>query len=145
MAARASTGRLLRTTTAKDTRLPSSSAASRPSCRIPSLKFPFLWDAKGARQGIGRAAEQRAALITLGAATAEEKRVPGEANSVELLLPLAYEVARRLVLRALTRRRWAAKVVEAVIHQGIVRCRSFTLLGVAGSLLGSVPCFLEVN
>lgn len=151
MAARAaSSGRLLKATTAKDSRLPSSSpAASRPSCRIPSLKFPFLWDTK-ARRGIGRAAEQRAALITLGAATAstteEKQRLPGEASSVDLLLPLAYEVTRRLVLRqfgatwlALTR----AKVVEAVIHQGIVRCQSFTLIGVAGSLLGSVPCFLE--
>ena len=155
MAARAAgTGRLLRAATAKDSRLPSSSpAASRPSCRIPSLKFPFLWGTKAARRGIGRAAEQRAALITLGATTAstteEKQRLPGEAGSVDLLLPLAYEVTRRLVLRqfgatwlALTQRRWA-KVVEAVVHQGIVRCQSFTLIGVAGSLLGSVPCFLE--
>jgi hypothetical protein len=79
---------------------------------------------------MNRAAEQRAALITLGAVTAttvEEKRsglrLPGQANSVELLLPLAYEVARRLVLRkfgatwlALPRRCWAT-VIEAVIHQ----------------------------
>ncbi|XP_051178466.1 uncharacterized protein [Lolium perenne] len=164
MAAGASSGRLLRATTAKalhpDSRLPSSSSAAsghatgRP-CRIPSLKFPSLWETTASHK-MNRAAEQRAALITLGAATAstvEEKRrglrLPGEANSVELLLPLAYEVARRLVLRkfgatwlALPRRCWA-KVIEAVIHQGVVTCQSFTLIGVAGSLLGSVPCFLE--
>ncbi|KAM0831237.1 hypothetical protein ACQ4PT_019960 [Festuca glaucescens] len=161
MAAGASSGRLLRATTAQafhpDSRIPSSSsataghAASRP-CRIPSLKFPSLWETTG-RHKTSRAAEQRAALITLGAATASEKRsglrLPGEANSVELLLPLAYEVARRLVLRkfgatwlALPRRCWAT-VIEAVIHQGVVWCQSFTLIGVAGSLVGSVPCFLE--
>ncbi|KAE8800056.1 hypothetical protein D1007_24534 [Hordeum vulgare] len=161
MAARAAgTGGLLGATTAKDSRLPSSSLAaasgSRPSCRIPSLKFPFLWDTKAKHGKISRAAEQRAALITLGAATASTEKeklrglgLPGEADSVELLLPLAYEVTRRLLLRqlgetwlALTRPCWA-KVVEAVVHRGIVRCQSFTLIGVAGSLLGSVPCFLE--
>uniref|UniRef100_A0ACD5WAY0 Uncharacterized protein n=1 Tax=Avena sativa TaxID=4498 RepID=A0ACD5WAY0_AVESA len=206
MAAGASSGRLLRATTARafhpdSGRIPSSSSPSasghhatgRP-CRIPSLKFPFLWEETKAKHNKSRAAEQRAALITLGPSTAgtlEEKRrglrLPGEANSVELLLPLAYEVARRLVLRqfgatwlALTRRCWA-KVLEAVIHQvnpagclahilhirtdlvaavqvkvnahfiwtcnlihqGVIRCQSFTLIGVAGSLLGSVPCFLE--
>ncbi|KAM0823198.1 hypothetical protein ACQ4PT_071034 [Festuca glaucescens] len=160
MAAGPSSGRLLRATTAKgfqpDSRLPSSSASGHATgrpCRIPSLKFPSFWEDKKARHGISRAAEQRAALITLGAATSSEKRsglrLPGEANSVELLLPLVYEVARRLVLRkfgatwlALPRRCWA-KVIEAVIHQGVVRCQSFTLIGVAGSLVGSVPCFLE--
>uniref|UniRef100_A0ACD5X7D0 Uncharacterized protein n=1 Tax=Avena sativa TaxID=4498 RepID=A0ACD5X7D0_AVESA len=168
MAAGASSGRLLRATTARafhpdSGRLPSSSSPSasghhatgRP-CRIPSLKFPFLWEETKAKHNKSRGAEQRAALITFGPSTAgtvEEKRrglrLPGEANSVELLLPLAYEVARRLVLRqfgptwlALTKRCWA-KVIEAVIHQGVIRCQSFTLIGVAGSLLGSVPCFLE--
>jgi hypothetical protein len=164
----ASSGRLLRATTTKafhpDSRLPSSSSSpasahgtGRP-CRIPSLKFPFLWET-AARHKMSRAAEQRAALITLGAATAgtatQEKprgviSFPGEENGIGLVLPLAYEVARRLVLRqfgatwlALTRRCWA-KVVEAVIHQGVIRCQSFTLIGVAGSLVGSLPCFLEV-
>ena len=112
------------------------------------------------KRKMSRAADQRAALITMGSAatattaTLQEKRhrlsLPGEADSVGLLLPLAYEVARRLVLRkfgaawlALTRR-CCAKVVQAVIHQGVVKCQSFTLIGVAGSLVGSVPCFLEV-
>ena len=169
MAAGASSGRLLRATTASsktfhpDSRVPSSSslgsahAPSRP-CRIPSLKFPFPSETN-TKHKMSRADHQRAALITLGAATAssatlQEKRrrlsLPREADSVGLLLPLAYEVARRLVLRkfgatwlALTRR-CCAKVVEAVIHQGVVKCQSFTLIGVAGSLVGSVPCFLEV-
>lgn len=159
MAAGASSGRLLRATTASskafhpDSRLPSSSSSSGRPCRIPSLKFPFLRETN-TKHKTSRAADQRAALITLGAPTAstaaQEKRrgllrLPGEADSVGLLLPLAYEVARRLVLRkfgALTRRCWT-KIVEGVIHQGVVRCQSFTLIGVAGSLVGSVPCFLE--
>ncbi|CAM0876130.1 unnamed protein product [Alopecurus aequalis] len=167
MAAGASTGTLLRATTANskafhpDSRLPSSSSASGPAtsrpCHIPSLKFPFLSETTATHK-TSRGPDQRAALITLGAATAastvEEKqrrglRLPGEANSVELLLPLAYEVARRLVLRkfgatwlSLTKRCWT-KIVEGIIHQGVVGCQSFTLIGVAGSLLGSVPCFLE--
>ncbi|GJN23379.1 hypothetical protein PR202_gb11023 [Eleusine coracana subsp. coracana] len=30
-----------------------------------------------------------------------------------------------------------------MIHRAIVSCQSFTLIGVAGSLLGSVPCFVK--
>ncbi|KQK13302.1 uncharacterized protein LOC100834051 [Brachypodium distachyon] len=174
----AGAARLLRATPAEAIqhpdirRLPSSSSSPTTSghvttscrpCRIPSLKFPpFLWETTKTRPHgvVSRAAEQRAALITLGSAAPDttqlEKkrrgllRLPGDAGSADLLLPLAYEVARRLVLRQfwatrlalLTHRCWA-KVAEAVIHQVVVRCQSFTLIGVAGSLVGSVPCFLE--
>ncbi|KAF0915296.1 hypothetical protein E2562_035331 [Oryza meyeriana var. granulata] len=125
-------------------------------CRIPSLKFPSLWESTTSKRHGGvssRAAEQKAALIALGAAgvTAPERErggvfLPEEARrSADLLLPLAYEVARRLVLRQLgaTPPQCWSKIAEATIHQGVVRCQSFTLIGVAGSLVGSVPCFLE--
>uniref|UniRef100_A0A0E0KIU3 Uncharacterized protein n=1 Tax=Oryza punctata TaxID=4537 RepID=A0A0E0KIU3_ORYPU len=141
----------------------SSSSAASGGCRIPSLKFPSLWESKRQQGGVSsRAAERKAALIALGAAgvTAPERErgggcgggvvlLPEEARrGADLLLPLAYEVARRLVLRQLggatrtTQQCWS-KIAEATIHQGVVRCQSFTLIGVAGSLVGSVPCFLE--
>jgi hypothetical protein len=34
--------------------------------------------------------------------------------------------------------------VDLQNNQGVVRCQSFALIGVAGSLVGSVPCFLQV-
>ncbi|KAB8093496.1 hypothetical protein EE612_020339 [Oryza sativa] len=169
-------GRLLRGATAKafhgdgsshHRMMPSSSSSVAAGggggvagpCRIPSLKFPSLWESKRQCGGVGsRAAERKAALIALGAAgvTALERErgggvvlLPEEARrGADLLLPLAYEVARRLVLRQLggatrpTQQCWS-KIAEATIHQGVVRCQSFTLIGVAGSLVGSVPCFLE--
>uniref|UniRef100_A0A0D9VYS5 Uncharacterized protein n=1 Tax=Leersia perrieri TaxID=77586 RepID=A0A0D9VYS5_9ORYZ len=176
-----SSGRMLRATTTKafhsdssHHHLPSSSAGGG-ACRIPSLKFPSLWESSTSkRQGGGvsssrAAAERKAALIAVGSAgvTAPEREregffLPEEARrSSDLLLPLAYEVARRLVLRQLgasSRPQCWSKIVEATIHQveawsfadvngeiiqGVVRCQSFTLIGVAGSLVGSVPCFLE--
>ncbi|KAG8098086.1 hypothetical protein GUJ93_ZPchr0013g37996 [Zizania palustris] len=142
-------------------KMPSSSssaaaAAAGGPCHIPSLKFPSLWDTTAKRRGVGsRAAEQKAALIALGAAgmTAPERVFfpAEEASSAHLVLPLAYEVARRLVLRQLgatwqaltTRHQCWSNAAEAAIHLGVVRCQSFTLIGVAGSLVGSVPCFLE--
>lgn len=154
-----SSSRLLRATAnAKalhpESYLPSSSASGNAGpCRIPSLRSPFLWEANK-KHRTSRAAEQKAALINLGAArTTPEKQqrlfVPEEVKNVDILLPLAYEITRRMVLRqfgatwlALTRQCWA-KIAETVIHQGVVRCQSFTLIGVAGSLVGSVPCFLE--
>ncbi|XP_015690458.1 uncharacterized protein LOC102708885 [Oryza brachyantha] len=143
--------------------LPSSSGAAAGTgvtgpCRIPSLKFPSLWETAASKRQGGvssrAAAERKAALIALGAAgvTAPVRErgsgvfLPEEARrSADLLLPLAYEVARRLVLRQLgaTRPQCWSKIAEATIHQGVVRCQSFTLIGVAGSLVGSVPCFLE--
>lgn len=160
--------RLLRATT-KAIKIDSNHESSSPSCKsgpyhIPSLKFPFPWEANRKRRRIShRPAEQqpqRADSIALGTATTasvtpEKKRLgvfpsSEEAKSVDLLVPLAYEVTRRLILRqfgatclALNRRCWSSKVAETMIHQAIVGCRSFTLIGVAGSLLGSVPCFVK--
>lgn len=130
-ASSSSSSRLLRATAKAfhpDSHLQSSSASGNASpCRIASLNFPFLWEAKKKRR-ISRAAGQKAALITLGAAsTTPEKQqrlfVPEEVKNVDLLLPLAYEITRRLVLRqfgatwlALTWQCWA-KIAETIIHQ----------------------------
>ncbi|XP_062214648.1 uncharacterized protein LOC133915485 [Phragmites australis] len=157
MAGASGSSRLLRTTTKAfqtDSRLPSSSTSGNASpYRIPSLKFPFLWEAKKTHR-ISRAAEQRAALITLGAASITPEKRQGiflseEVKNIDLLLPLAYEITRRLILRqfgatwlALNRQCWS-KIAETIIHQVIVSCQSFTLIGIAGSLVGSVPCFAE--
>jgi len=137
-----------------DSHLPSSSKSGNVSPdRIPSLKFPFLWEPKNTHR-ISRGAEQRAALITLGAASIIPEKKLGrflleEVKSTDLLLPLAYEITRTMILRqfgaaqlALERQCWS-KIVETVIHQAIISCQSFTLIGVAGSLVGSVPLFAE--
>ncbi|TVU45140.1 hypothetical protein EJB05_04615 [Eragrostis curvula] len=149
-------GRLIRATIKalkKDSHLHSSTSGNSSLNSIPSLKFPFLWEANK-KHRISRAAEQKAALITLGAAsiTPEQKQgifLQEEVKNVDLLLPLAYEITRRLILRkfgatwlALNRQCWP-KMAETMIHRAVVSCQSFTLIGVAGSLLGSVPCFVE--
>ncbi|OEL29761.1 hypothetical protein BAE44_0009220 [Dichanthelium oligosanthes] len=157
MAGASSSSRLLRATTKAfqtDRNIPSSSTPGNASpYRIPSLKFPFLWEAKN-MQRISRRAEQRAALITLGAASITPEKKKGcflseEVKNIDLLLPLAYEITRTMILRqfgaaqlALARQCWS-KIVETTIHQAILSCQSFTLIGVAGSLVGSVPLFAE--
>ncbi|CAL4927229.1 unnamed protein product [Urochloa decumbens] len=156
--ARASGGSSLLRATNKasqtDSHLPSSSKSGNASpYRIPSLKFPFLWEAKNTHR-ISHGAEQRAALITLGAASITPEKNLGrflaeEVKSIDLLLPLAYEITRAMVLRqleaaqlALERQGWS-KTIETTIHQAIISCQSFTLIGVAGSLVGSVPLFAK--
>ncbi|CAL4935836.1 unnamed protein product [Urochloa decumbens] len=156
--ARASGGSSLLRATNKasqtDSHLPSSSKSGNASpYRIPSLKFPFLWEAKNTPR-ISHGAEQRAALITLGAASITPEKNLGrflaeEVKSIDLLLPLAYEITRAMVLRqleaarlTLERQGWS-KIIETTIHQGIISCQSFTLIGVAGSLVGSVPLFAK--
>lgn len=107
-----------------DRHLPSSSTyGSSSPYHIPSLKSPFLWEAKKTNR-ISRGAEQRAALITLGAASiTPEKKQQGiilseEVKNIDLLLPLAYEITRRMILRqfgeaqlALARQCWS-KTIE---------------------------------
>ncbi|CAN6286886.1 unnamed protein product [Urochloa humidicola] len=156
--ARASGGSSLLRATNKasqtDSHLPSSSKSGNASpYRIPSLKFPFLWEAKNTHR-ISHGAEQRAALITLGAASITPEKNLGrflaeEAKSIDLLLPLAYEITRAMVLRqieaaqlTLERQGWS-KIIETTIHQAIISCRSFTLIAVAGSLVGSIPLFAK--
>ncbi|CAN6303613.1 unnamed protein product [Urochloa humidicola] len=137
-----------------DSHLPSSSKSGNASpYRIPSLKFPFLWEAKNTR-GISHGAEQRAALITLGAASIRPEKnlrrfLAEEVKSIDLLLPLAYEITRAMVLRqleaaqlTLERQGWS-KIIETTIHQAIISCQSFALIGVVGSLVGSVPLFAK--
>ncbi|RLN39625.1 hypothetical protein C2845_PM01G28760 [Panicum miliaceum] len=162
----ASGGSRLPTTKAfqTDSHLPSSSKSGNASLdriQFPSLKFPFLWEPKNTHR-ISRGPEQRAALITLGAASIMPEKKLGrflseEVKSIDLLLPLAYEITRTMILRqfgaaqlALQRQCWS-KMVETIVHQtsygqqiqAIISCRSFTLIGVAGSLVGSVPLFAE--
>ncbi|KAI3737046.1 hypothetical protein L2E82_27041 [Cichorium intybus] len=50
-------------------------------------------------------------------------------------------VARRLLL--VTRSRSWKSIVQLFIEKAIIDCRFFTMFAVAGSLLGSVLCFLE--
>jgi hypothetical protein len=130
-------GGLLRATTKAfqtDRNLPSSSTSGNTSpYGIPSLKFPFLWEAKKPLHlhRISRSAEQRAALITLGAARPSitpEKRQgvflsESEVKSIDLLLPLAYEITRRMILRQFgaaqlaLARQCCPKIIERIIHQ----------------------------
>ena len=126
-------GRLLRATTKAfqtDRHLPSSSTSGNTNTyRIPSLKFPLLWEAKKPPHMISRGAEQRAALITLGAASMTPEKRQGVylsesgVKSIDLLLPLAYEITRRRILRqfgaaqlALAGLCWS-KIIERMIHQ----------------------------
>jgi len=111
-----------------DSHLPSSSKSGNVSPdRIPSLKFPFLWEPKNTHR-ISRGAEQRAALITLGAASIIPEKKLGrflseEVKNIDLFLPLAYEITRTMILRqfgaaqlALQRQCWS-KIVETIVHK----------------------------
>ncbi|KAL6843540.1 hypothetical protein ACP4OV_026602 [Aristida adscensionis] len=148
----ASSSRLLRTTKASktDSQPPSSSTSGKTGpYRIPSLTFPFLWEAKKAHR-MSCAAEQKAATAT--SITQEKQQgllLSEEVKNVDLLLPLTYEITRRLILRqlgatwlVLNRQRWS-KIAETIIHRAVISCQSFSLIGVAGSLVGSIPCFTE--
>jgi len=111
-----------------DSHLPSSSKSGNVSPdRIPSLKFPFLWEPKNTHR-ISRGAEQRAALITLGAASIIPEKKLGrflseEVKNIDLFLPLAYEITRTMILRqfgaaqlALQRQCWS-KIVETIVYK----------------------------
>jgi len=126
-------GRLVRATTKAfetDRHLPSSSASGNTSpYRIPSLKSPFLWEVTKPPHRISRDAEQRAALITLGAASMTPEKRQGVflsesgVKSIDLLLPLAYEITRRRILRQFgaaqlaLARQCCPKIIERIIHQ----------------------------
>jgi hypothetical protein len=101
----------------KDSNQKSSSTPSNSSqYRIPSLKFPFPWEVNK-KQRIGRAAEQRAALISCYLWHRKPEKKLGvflseEAKSIDLLLPLAYEITRSFILRQC----WS-KIAETMIHR----------------------------
>ncbi|KAJ0025046.1 hypothetical protein Pint_08891 [Pistacia integerrima] len=57
------------------------------------------------------------------------------------LLADVIDAVLKVLRQILERRPW--KLIQMLIERGIVDCRFFTLFAVAGSLLGSVLCFLE--
>ncbi|KAJ0087474.1 hypothetical protein Patl1_09073 [Pistacia atlantica] len=57
------------------------------------------------------------------------------------LLADVIDAVLKVLRQILERRPW--KLIQMFIERGIVDCRFFTLFAVAGSLLGSVLCFLE--
>lgn len=153
--------RLLRATTKAlktDNNQKSSSTTSGKSSPygIPSLKFPFPWEPNKTQRISHRAAEQRAALIALGAASITPEKKMGvflseEAKSVDLLLPLAYEITRRLILRqfgatwlAMNKTCWS-KIAEAMIHRVIISEKDMILQSLQSIYTSRSQVFMFTN
>ncbi|URE15942.1 Uncharacterized protein family, UPF0114 [Musa troglodytarum] len=134
--------RLLRTTRAlRSDGLPSSSSCSR----LPPLRFPWRGGEKkrlAGCQGRKKVAAASDATVVLP----DTKQKPSSAEGMEIAhLSKLADAARRL----LNPSKWAVwvknwrTVAEILIEKGITGCRSFTLIAVAGSLIGSILCFVE--
>nr|XP_018684101.1 PREDICTED: uncharacterized protein LOC103993122 [Musa acuminata subsp. malaccensis] len=138
--------RLLRTTRAlRSDRLPSSSSCSR------LLPPRFAWrggekERLAGCQGRKKVAAASDATVVLP----DTKQKPSSAEGMEIahlstLITELADAARRLLdpsKRAVWVKNWRT-VAEILIEKGVTGCRSFTLIAVAGSLIGSILCFVE--
>ncbi|CAL9129757.1 uncharacterized protein LOC135643514 isoform X1 [Musa acuminata AAA Group] len=158
--------RLLRTTRAlRSDRLPSSSSCSR----LPPPRFAWRGGEKqrlAGCQGRKKVAAASDATVVLP----DTKQKPSSAEGMEIvhlstLITELADAARRLLdpsKRAVWVKNWrtVAEILIEKVHlthplpflrhqthaclpQGVTGCRSFTLIAVAGSLIGSILCFVE--
>lgn len=88
-------------------------------------------------------------VVKAAAVAAESERLmTAEPRMLRVAMDLALFIGNTLraalvVLRAAVKRRPKRLNVQCLLEKAIVDCRFFTLFAVAGSLLGSVLCFLE--
>ncbi|XP_072989834.1 uncharacterized protein [Typha latifolia] len=137
--------------------LHSSTSPSSIPYRLPSLKFPWNIEKRNCRpnhQGTWTTTSVAASLdMTV---IAPEKQL-GKTSSLEIGrrttgLPsrsFGNELVRTVRIRlfgqrwpSLTKKCWTT-IFEIFLEKGIIGCQSFTFIAVAGSLVGSVLCFVE--
>ncbi|XP_072974429.1 uncharacterized protein [Typha angustifolia] len=143
------TSSLLQTTEAliRSDHLPSSSSSpSSTRWYLPALKLPFLWS--GAEKRIIPSYKgKKGVAVSLEAAVVipEKQKKPSleEGNGViDSWSSLVNKLASSPLGLFGTRICWTT-AVEILVEKAIVGCQSFTLIAVAGSLVGSILCFVE--
>ncbi|WOK92235.1 hypothetical protein Cni_G00926 [Canna indica] len=141
----AGTTRLLRTTRAlQSDHSPSFSSSS--SCHLPPLKFP---SSGGEKQSLTSSQGRKRVAVSSDTAVVlpETKKKPsvqeaiGNADLCNLIAKVA-SASRTLLNPKLEMKHWRT-YTEMLVERGITGCRSFTLTAVAGSLVGSILCFVE--
>ncbi|KAF8022889.1 hypothetical protein BT93_F0411 [Corymbia citriodora subsp. variegata] len=147
------TARLLRTPAGNfcSSRSPSFAAAAerRTAVRCFSLVAPPCGGARsGFEEDDNRKRRPEVVVKAASVAAASERAIAAEpwinGAAVGLASLTGNAVRAALVfLRAAVKRRPKKLNVQGLIEKTIVDCRFFTLFAVAGSLLGSVLCFLE--
>ncbi|KAI3840376.1 hypothetical protein MKW92_014062 [Papaver armeniacum] len=141
------TGRLLRESRPLRFTAPSNSLNSNSSSSVRSLS-----NGGGAKKekGITLNEDMKSRSTVVRAVVASENTLVStepqtKSNNIQDLVSLAAavtEVVRRISRFSVRRKSWRERV-QMMIEKGIVDCRFFTLFAVAGSLLGSVLCFIE--
>ncbi|RWW52590.1 hypothetical protein BHE74_00040972 [Ensete ventricosum] len=149
-------------------RLPSSSSCSR----LPPLRFPWRGGEKQRLAGCQGRKKVAAAASDATVVLPDTKQKPSSAEGMEIahlstLITKLADAARRLKnpsKQAVWVKNWrtVAEILVEKVHlthplpfllhqthaclpQGVTGCRSFTLIAVAGSLIGSILCFVEVT
>ncbi|XP_050364753.1 uncharacterized protein LOC126783343 [Argentina anserina] len=144
------TTRLLRTF--KPMTIHSSSASSSSSSSPPTIVRYLSKDAglMSGEQRLGTVNERKQmAIVKASVASSETETLttskPQVNEGVVHLATLVTKTHRSMLilLRTALKRKSMKMQVQMFIEKGIIDCRFFTLLAVAGSLLGSVLCFVE--
>ncbi|KAK6938756.1 Uncharacterized protein family UPF0114 [Dillenia turbinata] len=120
----------------------SSSSSSSGSLRVVkcSRNDGIVGDVKLAVDGERKSIEVPSASVSEGVITSEMTTTsPG--NDLSSLLPIVHDALLK-VQGPPARRKSLKSQVEMLLGKAILDCRFFTLFAVAGSLVGSVLCFL---
>lgn len=128
-----------------------SSSASSSSSSSPPPTVRYLSKDAGLMSGEKRlgTANDRKQMVVVKASMAGSRTLttskPQVNRGVIDLASLVTKTNRSLLilLRTALKRKPMQQQVQMFIERGIIDCRFFTLLAVAGSLLGSVLCFVE--
>ncbi|KAM0967876.1 hypothetical protein ACFX13_016614 [Malus domestica] len=141
--------RLMRTFKPMTFHSSSSSSSSPPSTALKCLsKGRRINGEKGLTRNDNDSHERKQMHAVAVKASATTLAEPQVENRGGLLVELASLVGRAnralpILLRTALRPKSLRQQVQMFIERGIIDCRFFTLLAVAGSLLGSVLCFVE--
>ncbi|KAL6215932.1 hypothetical protein ACLB2K_015358 [Fragaria x ananassa] len=136
------TTRLLRTF--KPMTIHSSSASSSSSSSSPPTTVRYL--NKGSEKILRTENERKQVAVVRSSVAGSQSTVTTQVNQgVVDLATLVTKTNRSLLilLRTALKRKSMQQQVQMFIERGIIDCRFFTLLAVAGSLLGSILCFVE--
>ncbi|XP_044475845.1 uncharacterized protein LOC123203525 [Mangifera indica] len=142
------TSRLLRTSNPLRHAISSSSTcSSSSSSSTNTVRCVSKAGLNGDKRICGNSDHGRSMLPTKASVAASDRLLITTKPEVGPVIDLASSLAQvidallKILRQILEQRRW--KLTQMVIERVIVDCRFFTLFAVAGSLVGSVLCFLE--
>ncbi|KAJ3672788.1 hypothetical protein LUZ60_006162 [Juncus effusus] len=129
--------------------LPSSLSSS--PCHLPPLKFPnFMSSSRQGYQNRANVTETKIkGSVSSKAAAAPvlmpqiNKSKPSPQQITKLIIHLNNDRSQHIPPLFRSLRNCWAPALEILIEKGIIGCQKFALIAVAGSLIGSVLCFLE--